>query len=56
MSPTPRNNEEPAAPETDAAPAPRPRRSAARSAASRKPKGKTGGRSARRRFRVAEGI
>ena len=52
MSPTPRNNEEPAA--IEATPAPRTKRRAARSATSRKPK--ASGQSARRRVRVAEGI
>ncbi len=56
MSPTPRNNDEPAATERAAPPAPRPKRRAARSATSRKPKGKAGDQSTRRRVRVAEGV
>ena len=56
MSPTPRNAQEPAATETTAAPAPRPKRRAAQSATSRSPKAKTGTQPARRPVRVAEGI
>ena len=54
MSPTSRNNEEPAATET--APALELKGRAAPSGASRKPKGKTAAQPARRRVRVAEGI
>ncbi len=56
MSPTPRNIDEPAAAETAAAAAPRPKKRAAQSATSRRPKAKTPGQPARRRVRVAEGI
>ncbi len=56
MSPTPRNVDEPAAAETAAAAAPRPKKRAAQSATSRRPKAKTPGQPARRRVRVAEGI
>ncbi len=56
MSPTPHNNEKPADTLATAASAPRPKRRAAQSATSRKPKGKTAGQPARRRVRVAEGI
>ncbi len=56
MSLTPRNNDEPEATETAAAPAPRPKRRAAQSATSRKPKAKTPGQAVRRRVRIAEGV
>ena len=56
MSPTPRNVDEPAATETAAAAAPRPKKRAAQSATPRRPKAKTPGQPARRRVRVAEGI
>ena len=56
MSPTPRSNYEPAATEATATSVPRPKRRAARSATSRKPKRKAGSQPARRRLRVAEGI
>ena len=56
MSPTPRNVDEPAAAETAAAAAPRPKKRAAQSATSRRPKAKTPGQPARRRVRIAEGI
>ena len=52
----PTSNDEPGATETTAAPAPRLKRRAARSGASRKPKAKAGGQPVRRRLRIAEGI
>ncbi len=56
MSPPPHNVDEPAATETTSAAAPRPKRRAAQSATSRKPKVKAGNQPARRRVRVAEGV
>ena len=56
MSPTPRNNDEPEATETAAAPAPRQKRRAGQSATTRKPKAKPPGQAVRRRVRIAEGV
>ncbi len=56
MSPTPRNDDEPAATEETAATAPRPKRRTVQSVTSRKPKAKAGSQPARRRVRVAEGV